>query len=307
MEVINFEDKDIKFVLLESGKYLIDNELININGYHKEKVKVMNENDIRKVTDNSVIDYYLNVETNEKLSEYDYSRIIEKLRSKITYVNEDEYEWETLEDEYSYKKFKSIHKAIHKNIQSISDPIKVEIIKAQYDTGNKFIKNAYLNGTGKIDLFEYNQHEAWLDIVSECFNELHMVFDDDCGYSYTNDKKVWGNSSRSCIRYVVAFGTYIFNDEFRSPGILRGTLDDMVGRYNQDRNKIRKIIKTKYNLSFGKIEEDNVDFTKVLNDLYSLRSSVNSIESKKSTWTNQNQANKKVNELIDYLESKYEQ
>lgn len=305
MKVVQFEDKDIKFAMLSSGKYLVDGEVVKVDGYHDKKVKVIDENNIRKIRDHSIIDYYLNIETDEKISEYDYSYELNKLYEKC---NEDEYsvKWESLEDEFKYKKFKLIHKPIYKEVQTLSDPLMVEIITTKYDTNNKFIKNAYLNGKGKIDLFEYNQNAAWLNIVSECFKELKMEFADNCSYSATQNKKIWGNSTHSCIRYVVAFGTYVFNDDFKNPYTLSGTLEDMVKRYEYDRNKIRKIIKTKYNNHFGHIDEDKVDFVKVIKDLYALRESINSIESKKATWTNQNQANKRVNEIIDYLESKYE-
>lgn len=305
MKVVQFEDKDIKFAMLSSGKYLVDGEVVKVDGYHDKKVKVADENNIRKITDNSIIDYYLNIETSEKVSEYDYLCELNKLYEKCS---EDEYsvKWESLEDEFKYKKFKLTHKPIYKEVQTLSDPLMVELVTTQYDTNNKFITNAYLNGKGTVDLFEYNQNDAWLNIVAECFKELKMEFAGNCSYSATKNEKIWGNSTHSCIRYVVAFGRYIFSDDFKNPYTLSGTLEDMVKRYEYDRNKIRKIIKTRYNSHFGHIDEDKVDFTKVIKDLYALRENINSIESKKVTWTKQNQANKKVNEIIDYLESKYE-
>ncbi|MBC6695282.1 hypothetical protein H9L25_00625 [Terrisporobacter mayombei] len=81
--------------------------------------------------------------------------------------------------------------------------------------------------------------------------------------------------------------------------------EDLISKYNYDKNKIRKIIKAKYNMHFGEVDEDKVDFKKLINDLYSLRGNINSIESKKSTWSEQNSANRKVNEIINYLESRF--
>lgn len=307
MKVIDFEDKNIKYVILDSGKYLIDDEVVNVDRYGTQRVKVKDEKNIRKIYTDTVVDHYLNIETNEKISEYDYNKKISEMLENADLDEYDgAYKWKTLEDEYAYKKYKSIHKLIHKNIQTISDPFLVEIVKSTYDTKNEFITNAFLNGSSGCDLFEYNQSKAWLNIVVECFNELHMEFNDDCGYIDTKSKKIWGNSSHSCIRYVVAFGGYVFNDEFKNPRMLKGTLSDMQNRYNHDKNKIRKIIKTKYNIHFGKIDEDNVDFSKVLNSLYSLRGRINDIESKKATWNVQNRANKDINDLIEYLESKYD-
>lgn len=306
-KVINFEDKNIKYILLDKGTYLIDGELITVDDYKKTRVKVKNSNDVRIVKKNVAIDYYLNQEDNTKMTISEYDDKIKELYSHRTYENEwdEDGKWNTLEDEYNYRKFKLVWKQITKTVQSISDPILVEEVKTIYDTGNKFIKNAYLNGDSDHDLYIYFRGDAWLNIVIECFRELEMEFFDDCGYRATANRKIWGNGTHSYIRYVVAFGEYIFDDEYRDPKTLRGTLEDMKTTYEKDRNSIRKIIKTKYNKAFGRVDEDKVNFEQLLDNLYSLRGSINSIESKKSTWTNQNNANKKVNQIIDYIESRF--
>lgn len=306
-KVINFEDKNIKFVLLDKGTYLIDGNIVNVDSYNKSRIKVIDENNIRKVHNNSFIEYYLNIENDSKLSVIEYNNKRKELLEHKIY--EDEYDedgtWDSLENEFEYRKFEMIYKPIRKNIQTFSDPIKVEVVNTKYDSGNKFINNAYLNGDGKYDLFVYNQHDAWLNIVDECFKELGMEFNGDCHYVMTKNEKIWGNSTHNCIRYVTAFGSYIFSDEFKNPHTLKGTLDDMTSKYNYDKNKIRKIIKTKYNMHFGEVDEDKVNFKELINDLYLLRGNINSIESKKSTWSEQNRANKKVNEIINYLESRF--
>lgn len=306
-KVINFEDKNIKYILLDRGAYLIDGKLITVDDYKKTRVKVKNPNDVRIVSKNVVIDYYLNQEDNSKMTISEYDEKIKELYSHRTYENEwdEDGKWNTLEDEYNYRKFKLTWKQITKTIQSISDPILVEEVKTTYDTGNKFIKNAYLNGDSDHDLYIYFRSDAWLNIVRECFRELKMEFFDDCGYNATKNRKIWGNSTHSCIRYVVAFGGYVFDDKFKEPSNLRGTLEDMRATYEKDRNSIRKIIKIKYNKTFGKIDENEVNFKQLLEDLYSLRRSIDSIESKKSTLNNKNNANKKVNQIIDYIEGRF--
>ena len=131
MKIIQFEDKDIKFAMLSPGKYLVDGEVVKVDGYYDKKVKVVDENNIRKIRDNSIIDYYLNIETSEKVSEYDYLCELNKLYEKCS---EDEYsvKWESLEDEFKYKKFKLTHKPIYKEVQTLSDPLMVELVTTQY-------------------------------------------------------------------------------------------------------------------------------------------------------------------------------
>lgn len=307
-KVINIEDKGVKFVLLGSGTYLIDGKIVNVDGCNKSKVKVIDETNIKKVSEDSIIIYYLNTEDESKLSEFEYNNKVRELLKSKSYKDEyDEYgEWDSLESEFGYRKFKETYKPIRKIIQTFSKPLKVELVNINDSTNNKFIKNCFLNGGSVFDLYEYNQNDAWLNIVSECFNEFKMQFVGNVYHANTKDKKVWGNSEHSCIRYVTAFGSYIFDDRFKNPCLLRGTLGEMNSRYEHDRNTIRKIIRTKYNSHFGKIDEDKIDFKKILNDLYSLRGNINSIESKKVTWGEQNKSNKKINEIIEYLESKFE-
>ena len=67
MKGINFEDKNIKFVLLPIGRYLIDGEVVNNNTCTKIEVKVKNEKDIREIEETKIVDYYLHVDTKEKI------------------------------------------------------------------------------------------------------------------------------------------------------------------------------------------------------------------------------------------------
>ena len=47
-------------------------------------------------------------------------------------------------------------------------------------------------------------------------------------------------------------------------------------------------------------DENKVDFKQLLKDLNSLREEINSIESKKITWINKNEASRKIDEIINY-------
>lgn len=306
--VIDFEDKGIKFVLLGRGDYLIDGEVVSVDSYGKSKIGVKDENNIRKIRNTTVIDHYINIEDNITISKHEYE---ERKSELLKHRTLDEYEedvWDSLESEFNYRKFIQTWDRIDKDIQVISEPILVEKVVLKYNTGNDFIKNAYLNGgdISHCDLYVYNRQKAYLHIVKECFDELNMTYEEDCGYEHTKNKKIWSNSNHSGIRYVTAFGKYIFDDRFRNMNSSRGTCEEMLGMYEKDRNSIRKIIKNGYMTHFGNVDENKVDFKLLLKDLYLLRGSINSIESKKSTWSNQNMANRRVNEIISYIEDKFE-
>ena len=309
-KVVEFEDKGIKYVLLERGKYLVDGNVVMIDTYYgKEQVGVKDENNIRKISETKVTDHYINIEDDTKMSEYEYEEKRKELVKHRTYDEYDDAVWDSLESEFNYRKFSQTWKRVDKVIQVISDPILVEKVYLKYNTGNKFIRSAYLNGEDSpcCDLYIYSRKAAHLHITKECFDELGMTHEKNCGYEYTKTRKVWsGGDSDSGIRYVKAFGNYIFGKEFdhiRSP---KGTYEDMVKRYEEDRSLIRGIIKRNYIATFGNADENKVDFKQLLKDLNSLREEINSIESKKVTWSNQNTANRKINEIINYIEDKFE-
>lgn len=308
MKGINFEDKNIKFVLLPIGRYLIDGEVVNNNTCTKIEVKVKNEKDIREIEETKIVDYYLHVDTKEKITNEEYNSKINQLLEKSYYdYDVDEQIFTTLEDEYAYKKFKSLYKPIYKIIQTFSEPLKVEMKTYQYDTGNKFIKNCFLNGNSSYDLYVYNQHDAWIDIVKKCFKELKFEYVPDCDYGYTKDKKVWGNSTHSCIRYVTAFGGYVFDDRFNLPNkCIYGTLEDLKERYKKDYDRIRDVIIRKYNKIYKDIDPKKVDYKKVIEELYHINGFVNDIDVKKQSIEKQKRTIIRIDKLIQYLESKYE-
>lgn len=286
-KVVEFEDKNMKFILLDRGEYLIDNEIVSVTEYGKSRVKVINENDVRLVKTTTVTDHYINVEDGSTMTATEYNAKHSELTKHRTYDDYDDEVWDSLEDEFNYKKFMQLWKRVDKNIQTISDPILVEKVKVKYETGNEFIVNAYLNGYSEHDLYIYNRGKAYLHIVKECFDELNMTYEEGYGYERTKNKKIWSNSNHSGIRYVKAFGNYLFDDRFNNTSNSRGTYEDMLKMYEKDRNSIRKIIKNGYIAHFGNVDESKVDFKMLLNNLYHLRESINSIQSKKSTWDNQ--------------------
>lgn len=308
MKGINFEDKNIKFVLLPIGRYLIDGEVVNNNTCTKIEVKVKNEKDIREIEETKIVDYYLHVDTKEKITNEEYNSKINQLLEKSYYdYDVDEQIFTTLEDEYAYKKFKSLYKPIYKIIQTFSEPLKVEMKTYQYDTGNKFIKNCFLNGNSSYDLYTYNQHDAWIDIVENCFKELKFEYIPNCDYGHTKDKKVWGNSTHSCIRYVTAFGGYVFDDRFNLPNKrIYGTLEDLKERYKKDYDRIRDVIIRKYNKIYKDIDPKKVDYKKVIEELYRIDGIINNIDVKKQSIEKQKGAISRIDKLIQYLESKYE-
>lgn len=307
MNVIDIKDLGIKYVNLEGGKYLVDGEVIKIEGYrNNSKVQVKDINNIRKISEDRIIIKYIKGEEEMSVDEYTDKKN-ELLKNRIW---DEEYDgWKTLESEYEYKKLTTYWKPIYKDIQTISEPLKVaEVREIVYDTDNKFIVNIFLNGnkdTSDIQLYEYRQSEARIHIVEEIFKSLGFTYEDNISYMRTEGRKVWSNSTHSGIRYVTAFGTYLFYDSYKYDYTPRGTLEDMRKKYQSDYDSIKKIIMTKYNRIYGRIDRDEFDFVKLLDDLNSIRSSIVAVDSKVKTVEDRRKAINKIDKLTESINSMF--
>lgn len=308
VNAVEIEDKNIKFVLLENGCFKIDGEIINIKNPYGTlgKVAVKNINDIRYVKTTDVISNYTNGMEDMTVEEYQ-TKLNQLTTNRVYDEYKEEYNWNTLEDEFEYRKFKELWKPIRVQVQKISDPIEVEVVKTVYDTGNEFIKSCFLNGDSEgFNLFTYNRPEALLNIVSDCFKSLDMEFVKNINYGKTEGEKIWSNSEHSGIRYVVAFGTYIFDKEWdigsRYP---KGTLEDMQKYYDDDKNALEKIIKDKYNKHFGRIDSKNFDFELLLSKLDNALSNCCNIDSKIKTEQYRTKSISKIKECMKMINDNY--
>lgn len=301
---IDIEDKNLKVVYLKSGKYLIDREVITVESYSETKVQVKDVSNIRKITENKYVKEYVCGE--EKLSVKQYDNQRDELLLKRKYDGYEE-EWESLEDEFAYRKFMQLWTPIYNTEQEISEPLLVQFEKTKYDTGCQYIHNAFLNGEDKdFTLFTYEQGQAWLGITRECFEELGMKYKENANYSATNNKKIWSNSTHSCIRYVTGFGGYVFNDSWGNPRVIKGTLEDVRKRYEYDRSTIRKIIIDKYNNHFGCIDAGKFDFDRLRTIISNAQRNLFDIDPKQKSYQAWQRAKDKLKEAQDMINVAYE-
>lgn len=306
MKMVEIKDIGVKYVLLSSGKYLVGEETMQVDGYYDKKVQIKEGIDVRKITETNVVVKYINGEG--EMSFEDYEKQKGKLLTNGYYNDDDEWEWHSLESEFEYKKLTTYWKPVYRVVQEFSEPLKLaEIKEITYDTGNKYIKNIFFNGgsTEDITLYVYNRPEARIDIVNKIFKDLGFEYKDNISYLKTENEKIWGNATHSVIRYVQAFGKYIFNDTWDNKFTPRGTLEDLTKMYNDDYNDIKKIIMTNYNRTFGRVDEKSFDFVKLVEDLNSLKYTVDSIDSKVKTQEQQNKAIKKLNKMIEEINNKF--
>jgi len=306
MEAVELTDKEIKYITLNRGLYLIDDKCVEIKEY-TSKVQVDSFDNIKPITRNTIVNYYT-TNGEDRLEVVDYNLQKEKLLLAKVYEDKDTCKWTSLEEEFAYRKFIASWKAVFKDIEVIGDPIRFSVINTILDTGNLFINSSFINGTSKdVTLFEYNRPSALLSIVSNCFTELGMVRQGDISYGATKNQKIWGNSTHSCIQYVTAFGTYIFSKTYESNVyIQKGELSKLIAQYETDKSNIENIIKSKYREHFGYIDEKKFNFVLLLDLLRTSKRNLTNVQPKQSTYSDYRSALAKLNEGITLLESSYE-
>lgn len=261
------EDLDCSLIKLKSGVYKIDGKIIELE--RETEVQISNTDDIRIGSSSRVHSHYINTRTEEEVSIDDYKREIKRLRN----FRESDGTFNDIEDEIRYARYLREHSEVYKTITTFSDPLTLVKHPVRANTGNKFIRTLLSIDSISNGVCVYDREKAQKAIVSECFDELGFEYNEKASYGATENVKIWGCSTHSHLKYVVAFGQYIFNDKWGRATPVRGTLEYCNSVYEQDRKELREIILSKYNIHFNMVE--GFDFKahlKGLNNLlYSLR------------------------------------
>lgn len=306
MKAIKFKESDFYSIELNRGTYIVDGNIITIDGY-KSKVQVRDINNVIPITENKIVSYYIyNGESDISIEEYHSKR--DKLLSKKIDLGDDydtDCEWESLDDEFNYRKFISLCAPVYKVVNEYGDPILFDVVESCLNTGNKYISSDYVNGGSDPICFVYNRVNALEDIVKNKFDELGFEFVSDIHYTKTDNVKKWGKSTHSGIRYVVAFGTYIFGDMYNTVNNTRGSLELLKERYNKDKVDIEGIIQSKYNRMFGSFDEKRINADNLLKNLNFSKILLSKISCGKKYGSDYNLACKKINECISIVENSF--
>lgn len=306
MKIVNIKDLNRKILYLDKGEYLINGVRYSFPDFYNNKIEVEDLKELRKINVTTITTSYYDELNQKEISVKEYEDIKVKLLIKSYKDDDGNIYFDDLDDEYNYKKFIKNHKAIYKTIEKVSDNIKLAEEAVIYKTKNKYIENCYFSEKESEPLvYKYNRERACLDIVKNKFNQLGFEFAGDCNYSQTKNKKIWGNSEHSGIRYVKAFGTYIFNDMFviRS-SIIKGTLEDMLETYEKDKELIEGIITRKYNENFATLNKDKLN---QLPDLINeLQYRLSKIHPKKDSYTDYRTCNEKIEQIQKLISESFE-
>ena len=307
MKAIKFEESEYYSIKLPRGTYLVDNKVVEVEGYGNADVQVLDIENVCPISRTSIITKYVSQDEIE-ISASVYNKAKDELLLYSTKTDEEydgQIKWNSLDDEFAYRKFLQKWTPVYKNIEVVGDKYSFDIQHTKINTGCKYINSTYINGGDDPMLFEYNRPKAFLDIVNYKFADLGMAYTDSVSYQQTDRKKIWGNSTHSCIRYVVAFGTYVFNDAFDVKYSPKGKLEDLLKMYNDDKQRIESQIQTKYNIHFGKVDQDLFDFDGLLKFTNIAIKSANNVEYKQKSYSEYNSLCRNLSKIKSMIEESY--
>jgi hypothetical protein len=294
--------------------YSIDGNIINVDKYRLNNhiIQLDEINNIREINKEYIHSHYEDVNGN-KISLTEYEIELKKLKSKGKQVFCDDEEtselvFENVEDEINYLRFNKTWNLIVVTKQLVSDPVLIPVETTfVVDTGCPYIKS-YFSLEGEVSknsgLYFYRQNIATKEIARSIFQSLGMVEENKCDYKRTENEKVYGGLADTCMRYVTAFGGYIFSgtrfEQISKEHSPSGELQQMLDLYNKDKEELEKIIKMHYNFKFGRINTTEDDCAKFFSMIENAIPLINNIEVKSRSYKDWINLKNKIKELKDF-------
>jgi hypothetical protein len=307
VKVTSITDIGVHLVDLPEGTYQIDGEIVQgssgFNSYNtKKQVSVKDVNDIRLVTKKNVLTHYED-NNGSTISVGIYNEELNLLCGSCVTVDDDELYFDTLEEEFAYRKFKQRWMPVYRTDTTISEPLGVDKTELVQDTGNPFIVAGFLTGAADAPLYSYSRTRAMKCLVHQKFKSLGMEYHEGINYSRTEGQKVYGNSTHSHLEYLTAFGKYIIGKDLvkKTVGEFKGSLDYLEKMYNEDKRWIDDHIQTLYNLHFRNEDASGVLLSEVYEGVKTAITWVSTMDVKQKSETSKRSVLQKMEKLLELV------
>ena len=310
LKVTSIDDLGINVVELPQGTYLIDGEVVTHSGYSynnpQRQITVKDVDNIQLINKRNVlVGYVPTIEgiTDDVLSVENYNDSLQELAKFTTFDGADEEEriWNSLEDEFAYRKFKSQWKPKYKEETTYSEPLLVDRTHIRQDSGNPYIVAGYLTGRSDVPLYSYSRSNAVASMLAKKFESLGMEFKEGLSYGQTEGKKVWSNSNHSGLEYVTAFGKYIIGKNIvaKTRGEFKGSFEHLEKIYKEDKEWIENLIQVGHNLHFRNESASTVLLGDVYSGIKTCIAYVNTMDVKVKSETSKRSALAQLNKLLE--------
>lgn len=308
LKVISIDDLGVNIVELPHGNFLVDGEVVSNTGYNsynsKHQIAAKDVENVRSVyTRNTLVGYVPTTEgiTDDVLSVEGYNDFINQFRNSYTEDEDGDKDWNSLDDEFAYRKFVAQWKPKYKEDTTYSEPLLIDRSHIRQDSGNPYIVAGFLTGRSDVPLYSYNRSNAVASMLAKKFESLGMEFKEGLSYSQTEGKKLWSNSTHSGLEYVTAFGKYIIGKNLvpKTRGEFKGSFEYLEKIYKEDKQWIEDLIQVGYNLHFRNEGASTVLLGEVYSGLNTCINYVNTLDVKVKSETSKRSALAQLNKLLE--------
>lgn len=225
----------------------------------KGEVKVKDFNDLVKLNLKENVIGAQHKESGEIISHVEYLNKEKELLSFRRYDDVEEmYIWNSLDDEFNYRKFVASYQHLREKVYE-EEEILVEVVKeVLIDTGNPFISSKFSNSGELSNICTYHRSSALMSIAEEKLKELGAErLPDQTFGSNTDGKLAYSIPTHSGIKFLKFAGSYIFTgSSFEGNNLIKvGELETLLEYYKEDEQAVRNIIQNKYLEKFGRFDE----------------------------------------------------
>lgn len=305
VKVTSITDIGVHLVDLPAGTYQIDGEVVQgSSGFYSQnkQVSVKDINDIRFITKKNVLAHYED-SSGSTISVGIYNEELNLLCGSCVTVDDDKLYFDTLEEEFAYRKFKQRWMPVYRTDTTISEPLSVDKTELVQDTGNPHIVAGYLTGAANTPLYSYSRTNAMRSLLEAKFSSLGMEKATVSNYAQTEGKKIWANSHADTLEFVIAFGKYIIGKHMlpKTRGEFKGSLEHLEKMYNEDKRWLDEHIQTLYNLHFRNENASGVLLSEVHKGLKDAITYVSTLDVKVKSETSKRGALNKLNSLMELV------
>lgn len=308
LKVISIDDLGVNIVEVPYGTFLIDGEVVTHSGYNSyNTARHISAKDIENVrsvyTRNILVGYVPAVEgiTDDILSVEGYNDFINQFSNSYTEDEDGDKDWNSLDDEFAYRKFVAQWKPKYKEETTYSEPLLIDRSHIRQDSGNPYIVAGFLTGRSDVPLYSYSRSNAVASMLAKKFESLGMEFKEGLSYSQTEGKKVWSNSTHSGLEYVTAFGKYIIGKNLvpKTRGEFKGSFEYLEKIYKEDKQWIEDLIQVGYNLHFRNEAASSVLLGEIHAGVKTCINYVNTLDVKVKSETSKRSALAQLNKLLE--------
>lgn len=230
---------------------------------------------------------YDNTETNETISSKKYQETFAKIRETRDYDDDnDEFTYDTLEDEVFATRFFRTHKAIYETINTV------------HSMDIEFISYPVSEYSNIVPLYSIDAKNVFETKCKFTPNNI-QTFKDICRARGIDDSRI-DIPSHSGLRYVKIDGKYVSGmEEFEKTANreIIATYEECVAKMNSIKANLTELI----NFHFAKQSQNVLDKTTVghlLTELKILQNSVGGLDVKQKEYNSQRAVQTRINELI---------